>query len=377
MKILLVAEHFYPYGGAELSLWRLCSALSQKGHKIYVITARKGGEVNFEVKDRVEIYRPFSTGNTAHRFIFALRLYPYLNKWLHGKNVNIVYNLGFVPTMPATYSAAKYGIPAVTMLSHLCGRKWFKLTMPLSALLNYFMEIFTIRFGKHRALVVQCQDSARKVAPSTRAEIHVICNTFLDPDGVKEAEENTDTKRVRQTLGIGEDEPFLLFVGALIRTKNVPSLVRILAGWRTRFRLVLAGEGPERAKIERLIKQLNLEGKVILLGQKPYDETLAIIKACDVLLLPSICEQVPNVVLEALALGKPVLATKVGGIPEIRSANLHLIDNLEDISQILDGGIEAKKEDRIIQEYSLDNVAGQYERLFARLTGSKIKAKRV
>ncbi len=377
MNILLVAEHFYPYGGAELSLWRLCGALSQKGHKIYVITARKGGEVNFEVKDGVEIYRPFSTGNTVRRFIFALRLYPYLNKWLHGKNVNIVYNLGFVPTMPVTYSAVKYGIPAVTMLSHLCGRKWFKLTMPLSALLNYFMEIFTIRFGKHRALVVQCHDSARKVAPSTQAEIHVICNTFLDPDGVKEAEENTDTKRVRQTLGIGGDELFLLFVGALIRTKNVPSLVRILAGWRTRFRLVLAGEGPERAKIEGLIKQLNLEGKVILLGQKPHDETLAIIKTCDVLLLPSICEQVPNVVLEALALGKLVLATKVGGIPEIKSANLHLIDNLEDISQILEGGIVAKKEDGIIEEYSLDNVAGQYERLFARLTGSKIKAKRV
>lgn len=377
MNILLVAEHFYPYGGAELSLWRLCGVLSKKGHQIYVITARRDGEADYEVKGGVEIYRPFSTGNTAQRFIFALRLYPYLNQWLRGKEIDIVYNLSYVATMPATYAAAKYGISAVTLLGHLCGKQWFKLTNPFSALLNYFMEIFTIRFGKHSVLAVQCQDSARRVARRTRAETHVIHIAFLEPDGLKEVRESTDIKRIRQTLLIGEDELFLLFVGALIRTKNAPSLVRALADLRKNFRLVLVGEGPERAKIEGLVKRLNLEDKVILLGQKSHEETLAMIRTCDALLLPSICEQVPNVVLEALALGRPVIATKVGGIPELKSVNLHLIDNLEEISQILNSGIEAKEEDRIVEEYSLDNVAGQYERLFARLTSSKIEAKRV
>jgi glycosyltransferase involved in cell wall biosynthesis len=377
MNILLVAEHFYPYGGAELSLWKLCGVLSRKGHKIYVITARRNGETDYEVKDGIEIYRPFSTGNTMQRFIFAVKLYPYLKKWLRDKDIDIIYNLGYVATLPATSAAAKHGIPAVTMLSHLCGKKWFKLTNPFSAILNYFTEIFTIRFGKHRVLVVQCQESARKVAYRTRAEIQVICNTFLEPDGLKEAEESTDVKKVRETLRIGEDELFLLFVGALIRTKNAASLVKTSADLRKRFRLVLVGDGPERGKIEGLVKRLNLKEKVVLLGQKPHDETMATIRACDALVLSSICEQVPNVVLEALALGKPVISTKVGGVPEIKSANLHLIDNLEEISQILNGGIEAKEEDRIVEEYLLDNVAGQYERLFARLTGSKIEAKRV
>ena len=369
MNILLVLEHFYPHGGAELSLWRLCCALSQKGHKIYVITARRDAETGYEVKDGVEIYRPFSTGNTVQRFVFALRLYPYLSKWLSGRDVDIVCNLGYVPTMPVTYIAAKRGVPAVTLLSHLCGKDWFKLTTPLSALMNYIMEIFTIRFGKHSVLVVQCQDSARRVAHRTRAKIDVVCNTFLEPDGIKKARESTDIKRVRQKLGIGEDELLLLFVGALIRAKNAVSLVRTLAGLRTKFRLALVGEGSERIKIERLVNRLNLEQKVILLGQKPPDETLAIIRACDVLVLPSICEQLPNVILEALALGKAVIATKVGGIPEIKSVNLHLIDNLGEIGGILDVGIKAEEEDGVIQEYSLDNVVAQYERLFTRLIG--------
>ena len=377
MNILLVTEYFYPYGGAELSLWKLCGTLSRKGHKICVITAKRKGESDYEVKEGIEIYRPFSTGNTMQRLIFALRLYPYLKKWLQGKDIDIVYNLGYVATLPATYAAAKYGISAVTMLSHLCGKKWFKLTNPFSAILNYSTEIFTIRFGKHNVLVVQCQESARKVAYRTRAETQVICNTFLEPDGLKEAKESTDVKKVRETLRIGEDELFLLFVGALIRTKNAASLVKTSADLRGKFRLILVGDGPERGKIEGLVKRLNLKEKVVLLGQKPHDETMATIRACDALVISSICEQVPNVVLEALALGKPVISTKVGGIPEIKSANLHLIDNLEEISQILDGGIKAKKEDRIVEEYLLDNVAGQYERLFARLTGSKIEAKRV
>jgi len=133
----------------------------------------------------------------------------------------------------------------------------------------------------------------------------------------------------------------------------------------------LAGEGPEREKVERLIRQKGLEERVSLLGRKPHEETLALMRACDALLLTSICEQVPNVVLEALALGRPVVATRVGGVPEIKSANLHLIDRLEEIRDVLDGGIEAVAGDTITEDYSLAKVAGQYEALFARLARRK------
>jgi len=53
MKILVVSEYFYPYGGAELSLWKLCRTLNQKGHQINIITARRGGEVDYEIKDGI------------------------------------------------------------------------------------------------------------------------------------------------------------------------------------------------------------------------------------------------------------------------------------------------------------------------------------
>jgi len=377
MKILVVSEYFYPYGGAELSLWKLCRTLNQKGHQINVITARRGGEVDYEIKDGIEIFRPFPTGNLVRRFIFAVKLYSYLKRWLRGREVDIIYNLSYVPTVPATRIARKYGIPSVTLLGHFCGRKWFKLTNPPLALFNFITEILTIRLGKHKVLVVQCQDTAKKISASTSAEIEVICNTLLETAAISQAKEKTDIRKIRVDLGIENDELFLIHVGALIRTKNVCNLVKTLSGWQQKFKLILVGDGSERARIEKLVQRLGLAENVSLLGAKPHDETLSIIRACDALLLPSICEQVPNVVLEALALGRPVIATKVGGVPEIKSPNLHLVGQLEEISRIIDGGIKAVAEGTIMAEYSLDRVAAQYEGLFLRLTGSKMKDKQV
>jgi len=377
MKILLVSEHFYPYGGAELSLWKLCAALTRKGHRLHVITARRNGEPDYEEKEGIEIFRPFATGNLVRRFAFALKLQSYLKRWLRERDVDIIYNLSYVPTVPATCIARKSGIPSVTLLGHFCGRKWFQLASPFLALFNMLSEIITIRLARQYILVAQCRDTADRVSAYTNADVEVICNTLLDPAAINQAKKETGVKKVREGLGIGDGELFLLHVGALIRTKNVYNLIRALSGWQQKFKLVLVGDGPERARIEKLVQRLNLAGDVFLLGNKSHDETLSIIKSCDVLLLSSICEQVPNVVLEALALGRPVIATKVGGVPEIKSANLHLVDTLEEIRQVIDNGIKAAEEAKIMTEYSLDRVAGQYEGLFLKLVGSKMKDKQV
>jgi glycosyltransferase involved in cell wall biosynthesis len=377
MKILVVAEHFHPYGGAELSLWRLCRTLAEKGHQIQVITSRRRGEPDYEKKDGIEIFRPFPTGNLMGRFIFAVKLYPYLKRWLRERSVDVVYNLGYVPTLAATRIARKYGIPSVTLLGHFCGRKWFRLTGLPMALFSLLSEIFTIRFGRHNVLVTQCRETAQVVSTHTDAEIKVICNTLLDPAAIEQAKEKTDIKKLRAGLGIADDEPFLLHVGALIKAKNVPALIKALANWQRKYKLVLVGSGSERTAIEKLVQKLGLPRKVSLLGEKPHDETLSIIRACDVLVLPSICEQMPNVVLEALALGRPVIATRVGGVPEIKSSNLYLVDRLEEVRDIVDSGIKAVEEAIIMQEYSVEKVAEQYEGLFLRLAGSKMKGKQV
>jgi glycosyltransferase involved in cell wall biosynthesis len=373
MKILVVSEYFYPHGGAELSLWQLCRTMIRKGHQIQVITARRGEEPGYEIREGIEIYRPFHTGNLVSRFVFAFRLYTYLKRWLPKKGIDVIYNLSYVPTIPATRAARRYGIPSITLLGHFCGRKWFKLISFPLALFNFLSETLTIRLGKHNVLVAQCRETADKISAHTGAEITVICNTLLDPSAINQAKAATDIKKVRENLDIASDELFLLHVGALIRTKNLYNLIRALARWQQKYKLVLVGDGPERPRIEKLVQRLRLAGKVVLLGKKPHDETLSIINSCDVLFLSSICEQVPNVVLEALALGRPVIATRVGGVPDIKSPNLHLVDQLEEMAQSMEGGVEVVGDGTIMKKYSLDRVAEQYEKLFLRLAGLKMK----
>jgi glycosyltransferase involved in cell wall biosynthesis len=81
------------------------------------------------------------------------------------------------------------------------------------------------------------------------------------------------------------------------------------------LRLVLVGEGPERPRIEELCRELNLTDFVTLAGQQ--DDINPYYGIADVFLLPSHSEGCPNVLLEAMAAGVPVVATAVGGVPEV------------------------------------------------------------
>ena len=364
MNILVVSEYFYPrLAGAELVLWELCTALMKKGHKIYAVTSKTDDTSEYDVIEEVEIYRPFVTGRSSlTRLVFAFKLYFYLKQFLKLKSVDVIYNLAYIPTLPVTYLAVKKGIPVVTGVHSFVGAGWFSLINPISAAINYLLEMFILRFGRHNALQFPSLNSRMIAAPYFRAAGVTIYNPIAI-DEMERIKQQTSGPQVRESLGVSRDDLFLLFVGSLIPAKNVTGLVTCLRHLKKNFKLVIIGEGPERKKIGQLVTGYGLKGKVMMLGQKPRQETLSIIAACDVLILPSKSEQFPNVVLEGLAMGKPVIATKVGGIPEIKSANLHLIDNLEEICQVLDSGIKAQEDDSVVEEYSLDRVAGEYERL--------------
>ena len=69
-------------------------------------------------------------------------------------------------------------------------------------------------------------------------------------------------------------------------------------------------------------------------------------------------------VLEALALGRPVIATKVGALPEVKSDNLYLIDRLDEIETILPGGIKPKLDTRVAGDYGKEKIISEFEHMF-------------
>ncbi len=125
--------------------------------------------------------------------------------------------------------------------------------------------------------------------------------------------------QARVAVGLPQDARVLLFVGRLQREKGLAELAEAFRAVAGRAYLVLVGEGPFRGSCERLLS--SCAERVIFAGDQPLDAVRTWMCAADAVVLPSYREGTPNVVLEALACGRRVVATAVGGIPElVRSA---------------------------------------------------------
>jgi glycosyltransferase involved in cell wall biosynthesis len=129
-----------------------------------------------------------------------------------------------------------------------------------------------------------------------------------------------DPALVRDELGVGPDEAIVLMVAALRPEKAHEALISAtqrLVHSGKRVRVLLAGEGPQRATLERQIASGGLGGVVELLGIRHDVERL--LGAAEVLVLPShpVVETLPLCVLEAMAAGVPVVASRVGSVPEV------------------------------------------------------------
>ena len=110
------------------------------------------------------------------------------------------------------------------------------------------------------------------------------------------------------------DGPAVGAVGRLRREKGLDVLIRALAG-QPGVPLVLVGDGPERAELERLAAELELQPAPVFAGET--DRPLATLAALSVVALPSRSEGLPQSLLEAMALGRPVVASRVAGLPDV------------------------------------------------------------
>jgi teichuronic acid biosynthesis glycosyltransferase TuaC len=129
-----------------------------------------------------------------------------------------------------------------------------------------------------------------------------------------------DKKKARASLGVTSSGTVALTVGALIREKGIEELISAferIGGEYPDFRLIAVGGGPMRGKLEDLGKRMRGGDRVILPGVVPNQRVAEYMRAADILIHPSHAEGLPNAVLEAMATGLPVIATTVGGIPEV------------------------------------------------------------
>jgi glycosyltransferase involved in cell wall biosynthesis len=129
-----------------------------------------------------------------------------------------------------------------------------------------------------------------------------------------------DRAGARGRLGLSLDRQLIGYVGRLSHEKGVDVLIEAMSTLRgpgTGADLVVIGTGSFEASLRQRVAALGLADRIRLVGHKAHDELPHWLAAFDVLCLPSRREGCPNVVLEALAAGRPVVASRVGGVPEL------------------------------------------------------------
>ncbi len=149
----------------------------------------------------------------------------------------------------------------------------------------------------------------QKECGATKA-IVVIHNPVERPNGHMRMEETRDHTGLLTVTCISR----------LVPLKGVEVLLQAFACLEKRhpdLNLMIAGDGPLKGELIRLAAQLDIDGRVRFMGAFPPDELPEIMRKTDIVVLPSFTEGLPRSVLEAMAYGKPIVATAVGGIPEL------------------------------------------------------------
>jgi len=189
-----------------------------------------------------------------------------------------------------------------------------------------------------------------------------------------------DRKEARRWLGLPEDARILVSVASLRESKGHQHVIAALARIVPRhpeLKLYIVGEGDYRARIERQVKELGLQERVILVGNRKNEEIPLWFNAADASILASSQEGWPNVILESLACGTPVIGTPVGQIPEIlRSSDLGIVckQDVQSISSAIEQALCSSWKRETLSHFAhsrpWSKVAEEMESYLAILTGT-------
>ncbi len=184
---------------------------------------------------------------------------------------------------------------------------------------------FATNFALSRYIVVSCEiRDAMLHAGIPANKIDLIYNAVdIDDSSIYGSK-----KWLIEKYDLPNESVICLAAGRLAWAKAHDDLIHAVAKAREKnpnLSCLIAGDGILKPSLKKQIDQLGADKFILLLGHVQHDELLQIIKACDVYVMPSRTEGTPIALLEAAALGKPIVASNVGGIPELVSNEEHAL----------------------------------------------------
>jgi starch synthase (maltosyl-transferring) len=287
-------------GGVPLHLYRLATRLPRDEFEIRVVSLAEEGPVGQRLASAgIPV---LACGARSPRVVWALvRLWRYLL----ADPPHILHAMLFHANMAARFVGPLAGLPARQILCEIqtveVERRWH---IPLD---GWTCRLCRCEIGNSPSVTENLHRRAGIPTSRLRCEWGAVDVACIDSAPAAD----------RMALGIASDEPLLLWTGRLDPVKGFEEMLAACSQLRTshRFRLAIAGEGPYRAAVERLIAEHSLQDRVLLLGQR--QDVPSLLKAADVFVFCSRTEGLPNSLLEAMAAGLPSVATNVPGCRDL------------------------------------------------------------
>lgn len=290
---LRIVQYITPsqIGGAEVHVIGLSEKLRERGHEVTIICPR-GRPLTAELIARgLSVRTPRTTGKLdpvmLGRLVWSLRR----------DRVQVIHTHLSTASLLGSLAARLAGVPSLATVHGLNTRSCY----------NYAHAIIAVSNAVKQHLAAQGMPSDRITVVHNGVDLR----SFARPD---------DSQTVRQQWNLPKDAPILVTVGRLAPAKGHRDLIQALEilvrdGRRREVRLLVVGVGALLSELRREAERRGVADRVIFAGFQR--DVVPFLQVADIFVLPSVQEGLSLSALEAMALGKPVVAFRVGGTPEV------------------------------------------------------------
>ena len=315
-------------GGLENGIVNLVNHNNNDDFIVDILCLRARGELADRITNPNS--QVFFDGNQGHGKLLAIKK---VYRQCKQQQYDIVHSHGYATMLASYIGATIAGCPYIINGEHG--------TLYHNSKKEILIQRFLFNRMKLNLSVSQVlTDSICQLFSVSQDKFQTIINGVDTEKFIPEPEPQLIKQKLQNEIGLTDSNIAIGSVGRLVAVKNYPSLIRAMALVKSEVpqaKLLLAGEGTERAKLESLISELELTQQVILLGRR--DDVPDLMKLYDIFVLPSFSEGLSNTLLESMASGTPVVASKVGGNAEIvadgRSGYLYASDDAQGLARIL------------------------------------------
>jgi phosphatidylinositol alpha-1,6-mannosyltransferase len=366
-------------GGIEVSLLELSKSLSNLGHEVTIVNGASTKPVEFHIENvlikNIDLAGSMKRTWDPANLRFARQVvFPFASLAADLSGFDIYHGHFYTSGVAANVLARKYGGTAVNTLHGSYYDIWRYIEPPLVAPLYRFTE---------RAL-------APTLARMSKMQIHTgayfakrVVEWGAPADKIVTIHNGFDPLAFHRDVApieILSDRPWIFTARRLVEKNGVDYLILAMPDIIAQHdaQLVIAGDGPERRRLERLVEQQDLREAVSFIGAVSHTELPRYIAASDIVVIPSLMEASSLFLIEAMACERPVVATNVGGIPEILNDRCGVLVRPRDafaLSQgvnrlLADRNLRddlAKKASAVVrQTLTWDNIARKTEQAYAK-----------